>query len=143
MAAMFSHAQEQQITDFLIDYVDGTAPLTTLLKHYNLSLDDIGDLVDLTDRLRAVLVEVTPSQTFVEQLLLEFAEHGHISRNWWNRVPSVPVRMPSLPDIQGMSNRSKLAAGIGGLTLVYLTARSLSFLLNMRQQEDSTGEMVA
>lgn len=143
MAAMFSTPQDQIIADFLIDYVDGTAPLATLLQQYNLSIEHIHDLVQLTDRLRTVLVEVTPSPVFVEQLLQEFAHQGDINRNWWNRVPSVPVRMPSLPDLHGMSNRSKLAAGIGGLTLVYLTARSLSFLLNMRQQDDSTRELVA
>ena len=125
-----------QISNFLLDYVDGIAPLEALLRQYNLSYDQISDLVDLTDRLGRVLTDVTPSPEFIAALYQDLLHNQPPNHAWWNRVV-VPQR------VQAMSNRTKLAAGIGGLTLVYLTARSLSYLLNMRHRDEATGEMVA
>ena len=135
-------AQNQHIADFLIDYVDEVAPLTTLLQQYQFSSEAVKDLIQLTDALRLALVEVVPSAVFVEQLLFELID-SRSSRRWWNRVPSVPMRLPAIREIQQLSNRTKLAAGLGGITLVYLTARSLSYILSLRQQESPTNELVA
>ncbi len=135
---MTSPSQDIQIAGFLTDYVDGVAPLSALLRRYNLTYEEIADLVSLSDRLRAALVEVTPAETFVANLYGELLQRRHAGRGWWSRVAlSMPRRIPN------MSNRTKIAAGIGGLTLFYLTARSLSHLLSNRQRQETSREMVA
>lgn len=137
--AISSAPQDAQIANFLTDYAEGTAPLAALLHRYNLTYAEIADLVALSDRLRAALVEVTPSEDFVKSLYNELVlQRRQTGRGWWSRVTlSVPRRIPP------MSNRTKIAAGIGGLTLFYLTARSLSHLLSNRQRDETTREMVA
>ncbi|NPV68541.1 MAG: hypothetical protein HPY64_15470 [Anaerolineae bacterium] len=137
--AISSAPQDAQIANFLMDYVEGTASLSALLRRYNLTYAEIADLVALSDRLRAALVEVTPSEAFVKSLYNELVlQRRQTGRGWWSRVAlSVPRRIPP------MSNRTKIAAGIGGLTLFYLTARSLSHLLSNRQRDETTREMVA
>jgi len=131
--AMMPVSQDAQIAGLLTDYVDGIASLSALLRRYNLTYAQIADLVDLSDRLRAALVEVAPSEAFVENLYNDLVLHQQqAGRPWWYRV--------SLPP---MSNRTKIAAGIGGLTLAYLTARSLSHLLSSRQREETSREMIA
>ncbi len=137
--AISSAPQDAQIANFLMDYVEGTAPLAALLHRYNLTYAEIADLVALSDRLRVALVEVTPSEAFVKSLYNELVlQRRQAGRGWWSRVAlSVPRRIPP------MSNRTKIAAGIGGLTLFYLTARSLSHLLSNRQRDETTRELVA
>lgn len=145
MTARPQSQNDPGIAAFLSDYVDGVAPLATLLEQYHLSRDAISDLVHLTDRLRQALLPVAPSEDFVQALYHELGQHRQrATRNWWARVPvAVPVRMPALPNLHHMSHRTRLAAGLGGLTLVYLTARSLSYLRNLRQRGDTSGEMAA
>ncbi len=139
---MDSQTQNQHLADFLLDYVDETAPLPSLLARYDLAYEEVEGFIMLTDRLRQILVEVEPSAEFVAQLLAEFADF-RADRPWWSRVPGVPVRLPTIREFQHMSNRQKLAAGLGGITLVYLTARSLSYILNMRQQDHTSREVAA
>lgn len=142
MSTIDSQPCSQQIADFLLDYVDEVAPLPALLHHYNLAYSEVEDLITLTDQLRLLLVEVDPAEEFVAQLLAEFAEY-RADRPWWSRVPGVPVRLPTIREFQHMSNRQKLAAGLGGITLVYLTARSLSYILSLRQQDHPSREIAA
>lgn len=132
----------QHIADFLLDYVDEVASLPDLLHQYRLAYSEVEDLITLTDRLRLALFEVDPSAGFVAQLLAEFSDY-RVERPWWSRVPGVPVRLPTMREFQQMSNRQKLAAGLGGITLVYLTARSLSYILNLRQQDHPSREIAA
>ena len=102
--AMMPVSQDAQIAGLLTDYVDGIASLSALLRRYNLTYAQIADLVDLSDRLRAALVEVAPSEAFVENLYNDLVLHQQqAGRPWWYRV--------SLPP---MSNRTKIAAGIDG-----------------------------
>ncbi len=126
--------QDLQIADFLADYADGVAPLESLLTQYNLSYQQIDDLVDLAEQLREVLVEVSPSPAFMEGLLHELIGSKHAQHLWWSRVQTMP-------------NRMKIAAGIGGITLtagmLLITARSLSFLLGLRHREDAPQEVAA
>ncbi|GAB4571832.1 MAG: hypothetical protein Kow0077_09470 [Anaerolineae bacterium] len=137
-------AEDQRIADFLIDYVDDVAPLSELFNKYNLLPDQVGDLITLTDRLRATLVMVQPSADFVEALLQEFGSPRADSPAWWQRVPrAVTSRIPFMPAMPDLSNRTKLAAGIGGLTLMLLTARSLNHFLSMRHRQEAPGEMIA
>lgn len=124
--------QDARIAALLTDYVDGVAPLDALLQKHSVSYQQISDLVSLADKLGNVLVEVAPSPEFVNGLYAELVQaSSNVNRAWWNRV-AVPRR------VQDMSNRTILAYGIGGLTLAYLTARSLSFLLHQRQDDDVT-----
>ncbi|MBN2469485.1 MAG: hypothetical protein JXN59_02080 [Anaerolineae bacterium] len=142
MASIDPQNQNQRVADFLLDYVDEVASLPTLLQQYSLAHNDVRDLVYLTDQLRMALIAIDPSPEFVAQLLAEFADY-RADRPWWSRVPSVPVRLPAIREFQHMSNRTKLAAGLGGITLVYLTARSLSYILSLRQQDHQSENMVA
>jgi hypothetical protein len=145
MAGMPQLQDDPRIAEFLSDHADGVAPLATLLQQYNLSHQAIGDLVRIADRLRQTLVAIAPTDAFVEQLYQELVQQKYLNnRNWWARVPAaMPMKMPALLDLQHMSNRSRIAAGIGGITLVYLTARSLSYLLNLRQRDDTSDSMIA
>jgi hypothetical protein len=127
--------ENMRITNLLTDYVDGQVPLDRLLVQYNLSYHEVSELVQLTDRLKASLVEVTPSAAFVANLYDELINQAP-RRAWWQ------VSMPR--SVQNMSNRTKIAASIGGLTLVYLTARSLNNWLNREQDDPVTaGELIA
>ncbi|MFC1959282.1 hypothetical protein ACFLYO_01100 [Chloroflexota bacterium] len=136
MAWMPPTNPDTPIADLLTDYVDGVAPLEILLHQYDISYHQISDLVELTGQLDNALVEVTPSTSFVDSLYTDLVNAQHHSRAWWQVVP-VPRR------VQLMSNRTKIAAGIGGLTLVYLTARSLSHFLAMRQREETSNKLAA
>lgn len=126
--------QDLQIANFLADYADGAASLDSLLAQHNLSYQQIDDLVDLTEKLRGVLVEVSPSPAFVDTLLMELVGSKDAQHLWWSRVQTMP-------------NRMKIAAGIGGITLtagmLLITARSLSFLLGLRHRGEAPQEIAA
>jgi hypothetical protein len=136
MASLPIASQETRINNLLTDYADGVASLDTLLQQYDISYQQIAELVQLSDMLRQSLAEVTPSASFVNTLYKDLISSQQPGRAWWARV-AVPRR------VQSMSNRTKIAAGIGGLTLVYLTARSLSHLLSMRHQDETSSKLVA
>ncbi len=134
MPSLANAYDDLRISSLLADYVDGVAPLETLLKQYNVSYQQIGDLVDLADQLRGTLVEVSPSLDFTNSLLAELVGSKSAPRFWWDRVQTMP-------------NRVKIAAGIGGITLtagmLLITARSLSYLLGLRHREETPREAVA
>ncbi len=130
-----SHPHESRIADLLSDYADGVAPLETLLDRYNVSYQQVSELVDLADQLRSTLVEVSPSPQFVDGLLQELiGEQQAAALGWWSRIQAMPTR-------------TKLAAGIGGITLtagvLLITARSLSHLLGLTEREEAPGKAIA
>ncbi len=129
--------QDARIADFLSDYADGVAPLETLLLQYDLSYQDVSSMVQLTDQLRGILIEVSPAPEFVASLYRQLIREQQVRHAWWSWM-AAPTRR-----VQSMSNRTKIAAGIGGITLMYLTARSLSFLLSIRHRADHSGELAA
>lgn len=105
-----------QIANFLADYIDGVAPLDTLLAYYDISCEQVADLIAIADQLGDVLVDVSPSPTFILQLYEDLLQENYPAQSWWEWMQAFPTRM-------------KLAAGFGGLTItagvLYVTMRSL------------------
>ncbi|MBE0689145.1 MAG: hypothetical protein IH587_03370 [Anaerolineae bacterium] len=131
---------EESISSVISDYVEGVVPLENLLNQYQVSFDQVQELVELSDRLSARLAEVNPSAAFVESLYQDLLGKRQESRSWWRRVP-VSERVQTMP------KSAKIAAGIGGITItagmVLLTARSVYRFLGMRHRHEAPTEALA
>jgi hypothetical protein len=141
MTAFHNPDPNSRISSLLSDYADGVAPLDTLLAEYQVSYAQIADLVELTDRLRMSLTEVTPSAAFVEELYRELVSGGAAAPSLLGRLsllPDVSQRLQAIPH-----RRVAIAAGIGGLTLALLTARSLSNRMALRHRGEASSEALA
>jgi hypothetical protein len=141
MTAFHNPDPNSRISSLLSDYADGVAPLDTLMAEYQVSYAQIADLVELTDRLRMSLTEVTPSAAFVEELYRELVSGGAAAPSLLGRLsllPDVSQRLQAIPH-----RRVAIAAGIGGLTLALLTARSLSNRMALRHRGEASSEALA
>lgn len=141
MTAFHNPDPDSRISSLLSDYADGVAPLDSLLAQYQVSYAQIADLVELTDRLRMSLTEVSPSAEFVEELYRELVNGGATSPSLLGRLsllPDVSQRLQAIPH-----RRMAIAAGIGGLTLALLTARSLSNRMALRHRGEASREALA
>jgi hypothetical protein len=146
MTAFHNPDPDSRIASLLSDYADGVAPLDTLLAQYQVSYAQIADLVELTDRLRISLTEVTPSAAFIEELYCELVSGGVASPSLLGRLSLLPDAL--LPDVSQRlqaipHRRMAIAAGIGGLTLALLTARSLSNRMGLRHRGEASREALA
>ncbi len=127
---------DRRIASVLADYADGIAPLETLLAQYQVSYSEIADLVALSDLLHSKLVAVTPSAAFVDGLYADLIS-GRPGQTWYSRL------LPESLHLYPMSNRMMIAAGIGGITLALLTARSLSGRFGLRHRQETSREALA
>lgn len=112
--------EDSRLIDFISDYLEGIAPLNTLLDYYDYQHADVADFIDLAEQLSEVLVEVSPSPAFVAGLYNDVLTAYYPERTWWGRLRAVPMRM-------------KLAAGLGGITItagmIVITYRSARYLV--------------
>lgn len=141
MTAFHNPEPDPRISSLLSDYADGVAPLDSLLDQYQVSYAQIADLVELTDRLRMSLTEVSPSAAFIEGLYRELISGTPVSPTLLSRLsvlPDVSQRLQAIPH-----RRMAIAAGIGGLTLAVLTARSLSNRMALRHRGETSSEALA
>jgi hypothetical protein len=136
MDSVSNSRSDRRIASVLADYADGIAPLDTLLAQYQVSYSEIADLVALSDLLSSKLAAVSPSAAFVEGLYADLAS-GRPVQAWYNRL------LPESLHLYPMSNRMMIAAGIGGITLAFLTARSLSGRFGLRHREETSREALA
>lgn len=108
--ALFNRRQYRQLPDFLAEHADallgGHVDLSRLLAPYDrIAFEQIDDLVSIAERLSRTLVEVTPSDQFVEHLRQQLLFGPQTERRtWWQWIRQLPPR-------------TQLAAGIGGATL--------------------------
>ena len=105
-----SHRPHRQVVDFLADHADallgGSANLDRLIAPYDaIAIEQVESLISVAERLSRSLIEVKPSDPFVEHLRqqLLFGREPE-RRTWWRRIRQLPPR-------------TQLAAGIGGATL--------------------------
>ncbi|MBN1966422.1 MAG: hypothetical protein JW910_17360 [Anaerolineae bacterium] len=127
---------DQQIASVLTGYVDGVAPLEDLLLRYQVARHEVEDLIELSDDLRAILIDVLPSPAFVAQLYDALVGQSS-AMTMWNRVQAMPPRM-------------KLAAGIGGITItagvagvLLITARTLRNRFDILNRAETPGKAIA
>ena len=142
MTAFSNPDSDARITSLLADYMDGVAPLDNLLAEYQVSYAQIADLVELTDRLRLSLTEVSPSAAFIEGLYRELIDGAPLTTPLLSRLNVLPddvsQRLQAIPH-----RRMAIAAGIGGITLALLTARSLSNRMALRHRGEVSSEALA
>ena len=141
MTAFSNPESDPRITNLLSDYAEGAAPLDSLLAQYQVSYAQIAELVELTDRLRMSLGEVSPSAAFIEGLYRELIEGTPMTPTLLSRLsllPDVSQRLQAIPH-----RRMAIAAGIGGITLALLTARSLSNRMALRHRGEASSEALA
>jgi len=132
--SIFKRRPERQLHDFLMAHADalvsGTLDVDRLLDQYDLLVNNqVESLLVLAEQMSRSLVEVNPSEQFVNQLRVQLLDETYELRDpgLWRRIRQLPPR-------------TQLAAGIGGATLtaglVLIASRSfpdaLDFWRNRR-----------
>jgi hypothetical protein len=108
--SLFTRRSTRDLRNFLTIHTDallaGTLDLNKLLELYDtVAWSQVEGLVQLVERLNRSMVEVTPSEHFVEQLRRQLLEIPTFEQpSLWQRIRELPPR-------------TQLAAGIGGATL--------------------------
>lgn len=110
LSDLFNYRPHRQLTGFLADRANAlfgnSASLDRFIGPYDrIAVDQVEGFADIVERLSRTLVEVKPSDAFVEQLRqqLLFGQRPD-PQTMWQRIHQLPLRM-------------RLAAGIGGATL--------------------------
>lgn len=105
-----THRPHRQLAEFLADHADAllgdSVDLDRLIAPYDrIAIDQVEGLVAVAERLSRSLVDVKPSDLFVEHLRQQLLYGQEPERRtWWQRLRRLPPR-------------TQLAAGIGGATL--------------------------
>ncbi len=130
----FKQRPERHLHDLLMAHADalvsGTLDVDRLLDQYDwLVTSQVKSLLALADQLNRSLVEVNPSEQFLNQLRVQLLDEAYELHDpgLWRRIRQLPPR-------------TQLAAGIGGATLtagiVLIASRSfpdaLDFWRNRR-----------
>lgn len=128
--------------------LSGNLNRKTLLSKYGVKSDNpVVRLLDIAERTHSVYSDHEPSQEFVNQLYKELI--GSTSRPFWSRFSRGSRKsehLPSLPNLQQVDLQRlkelqptaiQLAAGLGGLTLMWIAARAVRDTIGTVDSEDN------
>ena len=125
--------------------LSGSLNRQALLSKYGISSDNpVVKLLNIAERTHSAYAEHQPNPEFVNQLYRELI--GDTSRPFWSRFGRTNLRMeqrlPHLNQVdlsrwKEMSPAMQLAAGLGGLTLMWIAARAVRDTIGAVDSEDS------